>query len=112
VSVGRIGQSGADLQSLRLFVSGHNTANQNTNGFTASRVVAVESATGGVRGKVEPSPTRAPDYFQHGDLLRPSTTSPIEEAVTRKTALAAYRANLATVRAEDEAYRSLLDAVG
>lgn len=93
-------------------MSGHNIANQNSDDFTPGRVDASEIRTGGVLGKIEKRPGEAAQGYRDHEVVSLARTNPIEESVTRTSAVAAYRAQLAALRAEDEAYRSLLDAVG
>lgn len=98
-------RSGLDLEALRLAVSAHNVANVSTPVFQPSRVVAVETVGGGVRGQVE-TPARENGASGSEPL---SGTDLAEETVTQISALGAYRANMAVLRASDQALGSLLD---
>ena len=89
-----IAVSGLQVESARLSVSAHNTANLNTPGFKADQVYPVALADGGVR--VDVSSTGAP-------------TDLVAEVVQQITALVGYRANAAVLRTADEMLGTLLD---
>lgn len=103
-------RSGLDLEALRLAVSAHNVANVSTPGFRPSRVVAVETVGAGVRGQIY-TPARDDLAVGSEEGSLPSGTDLVEETITQISALGAYRANVAVVRASDQAIGFLLDVL-
>ncbi len=105
-----ISLTGLEVAQRRLEASANNVANINTPAFKASEVVGVALPTGGVRADVRP--TNDPASYApggNGGTILQSNTDPVREMVARTTAITSYRANVSTMRREDEAERSLLD---
>lgn len=96
-SISSIGSSGLQAAQLRLDASAHNVANMNTPNYRR-QVVAQEEAEGsaGVRASV----------------LRQQEAEAValeKEAVEQMSATYAFKANLQTIKAQDEMMGSLLD---
>lgn len=96
-SISSIGSSGLQAAQLRLDASANNVANMNTPGYRRE-VVAQEEASesAGVRATVQ----RAQDA--KGVALE-------QEAVEQMSATYAFKANLQTIKTQDEMMGSLLD---
>ena len=96
-SLGSIASSGLGAAQLRLDASANNVANMNTPGYRRE-VVAQEEApeSAGVRASVQREPQA------DGVALE-------EEAVEQMSATYAFKANLQTIKAQDEMMGSLLD---
>lgn len=103
-----IARSGMSLADKRLGVSAHNVANMNTDGFEASMVHARTSETGGVQGIVAPTGAPHPIWPQGGELVTGSNTDLLTETVNRIAAVAAYRANAAVFRIQDDLMETML----
>lgn len=96
-SISSIGNSGLQAAQLRLDASAHNVANMNTPNFRR-QVVAQEEAAGsaGVRATVQRT------QGAEGVALE-------QEAVEQMSATYAFKANLQTIKTQDEMMGSLLD---
>jgi len=100
--------SGLAFETKRLEVSANNVANVTTPGFVPSQVVGQEAPGGGVSGFVQP----LTGNFAFDPIFTealPSGTSLIQEAATQITALAAYKAQIAVFRTEDEILNSVVN---
>jgi flagellar basal-body rod protein FlgC len=106
-----IALSGLAAAGRRLDASAHDLANALTDGFTPLRVSQEEVAGGGVIATVERIDTGA-EVRAHAALAGLAGVDLAFEVVGQLRAASAYRANLATLRAADEAERSLLDVLG
>lgn len=95
-SLASIASSGLQAAQARLDASAHNTANMNTPGFRRLRAEPSEVAG---RGGVATAVQRAP---QEGVALE-------QEVVDQMTATYAFKANLQTIKTQDEMMGSLLD---
>ncbi len=115
--------SGATLSSLAaqvrsLAVSAANVANMRSADYVPQRVVQTSGPAGGVRGEAAPiSPPsilvydpRNPAADQDGLVALPNVSLE-EEFVVQIQAKLAYKANLAALKAQDEALGDLLDVV-
>ena len=87
--------SGLQGAAFRQGVIANNVANANTPGYAARSVVNAEAAGGGVRVAEA--------------ILVPAATNTNMEAAGSVLNVAAYKANAAVVRAEDELLGALLD---
>ncbi|MFT4241886.1 MAG: flagellar basal body protein [Acidovorax sp.] len=96
-SISSIGSSGLQAAQLRLNASANNVANMNTPGYRRE-VVAQEAAPGsaGVRATVQRQPQA------DGVALE-------EEAVEQMSATYAFKANLQTLKVQDQTLGALLD---
>ena len=109
-SASSIALSGLTAAGVRLDASAHNVANALTDGFVPLQVRQEEVASGGVRATVERDP--AAEARADATLTGLSTVNLAGEVVGQLRAATAYKANLATLRAADEAERSLMDVLG
>ena len=105
-----IASSGMRLESQRLAQSAANTANVETPGYTARRIVAASRAGGGVSG------TSVPTYGPRGlrvegggGVSEGSNTDLVEERVTQLSSVRAFQANVAVLRTADEVLGELVD---
>lgn len=96
-SISSIGSSGLQAAQLRLDASANNVANMNTQGYRRE-VVAQEAAadSAGVRATVQ----REQDA---------KAVALEQEAVEQMSATYAFKANLQTIKTQDEMMGSLLD---
>ena len=96
-SISSIGSSGLQAAQLRLDASANNVANMNTPGYRREVVAQEEAAeSAGVRATVQ----REQDV--KGVALA-------QEAVEQMSATYAFKANLQTIKTQDEMMGSLLD---
>ena len=96
-SISSIGSSGLQAAQLRLDASANNVANMNTPGYRREVVAQEEAAeSAGVRSTVQ----REQDA--KGVALE-------QEAVEQMSATYAFKANLQTIKTQDEMMGSLLD---
>ena len=96
-SISSIGSSGLQAAQLRLDASANNVANMNTPGYRREVVAQEEAAeSAGVRATVQ----REQDG--KGVALE-------QEAVEQMSATYAFKANLQTIKTQDEMMGSLLD---
>ena len=96
-SISSIGSSGLQTAQLRLDASANNVANMNTPGYRRQLVAQEEAAdSAGVRTTVQ----RAQEA--EGVALE-------KEAVEQMSATYAFKANLQTIKAQEEMMGSLLD---
>jgi flagellar basal body rod protein FlgC len=109
-SASGIAASGLQAAALALDVSANNVANALTEGFVPSHVAPADLDGGGVVGNVVKDPDPMAEVRADRALLTPSRTDLIQEMVTQARAAAVYRANLATLRADQE-MESLVDAL-
>src|ERR1700712_5162642 len=94
-----IASSGMRLESQRLAQSAANTANVETPGYTAQRIVAASRAGGGVRGTSVPTyGTRGVRVDADGSVSSGSNTDLIEETATQLSSVRAFQANVAVLR--------------
>ena len=108
--VSGISRSGLEVASRQLAVSANNVANVGTEGFVPSRVEQRELPGGGVAGDVQQVDPLA-EVRADRALLAPSRTDLAQEMVAQIKAATAYRASLASLRAEQETTGALLDTV-
>lgn len=96
-SISSIGSSGLQAAQLRLDASANNVANMNTPGYRRE-VVAQQEAKGsaGVTATIER------ESSEKGVALE-------QEAVEQMSATYAFKANLQTIKAQDQMMGSLLD---
>jgi flagellar basal-body rod protein FlgC len=113
-SAAAIAASGLAAAGLRLDASARNVANALSDGYAPVRVEARAAAGGGVEAAVvPPAPSegeRRADAALSGALL--SRVDLATEVTGQLSARRAFEANLAVLRAADEAERSLLDLLG
>lgn len=98
------------LESQRLAQSAANTANLETPGYAARRIVGVARVGGGVGGVS--MPTYAPSTVRvedGGGETQLSNTDLVEETVTQVSSLRAFQANVAVLRTADEMMGELVD---
>ena len=98
------------LETQRLAQSAANTANVETPDYSASRVVGVTQAGGGVSG------VSVPTYGPHamrveegGATTRLSNTDIVEEQATQLSSLRAFQANVTVLRTADEMLGELVN---
>jgi flagellar basal body rod protein FlgC len=108
-SVSAIAQSGLRAADVALAVSANDVANVETDGFVPARVEDRALAGGGVTADVRQDPLD--EVRADRALLAPSRTDLVQEALAQSNAVAAYRANLATLESADETDRATLDLV-
>ena len=95
-SLSSIGNSGLQAAQLRLDASAHNVANMNTPGFRRQVVEQTEApGSNGVQASVQRD-------GQVGSALE-------KDVVEQMSATYAFKANLQTIKAQDEMMGSLLD---
>jgi flagellar hook protein FlgE len=109
--VSGISRSGLEVASRQLAVSANNVANVGTEGFVPSRVEQRELPGGGVAGDVQQEVDPLAEVRADRALLAPSRTDLAQEMVAQIKAATAYRASLASLRAEQETTGALLDTV-
>jgi flagellar basal-body rod protein FlgC len=107
-----IAASGMRLETQRLEQSAANTANVETPGYEARRIVSMTLPSGGVTG------VSAATYGPHGKRLEDdgslsvqSNTDIASERVTQLSSLRAFQANVAVLRTSDELTRDLLHRI-
>lgn len=104
-----IASSGMRLESQRLTQSAANTANMETPGYAARRIVGVAQVGGGVAGvsmpTYAPSTSRVED---DGSVTELSNTDLVEETVNQASSLRAFQANVAVLRTADEMLGELI----
>jgi len=99
---------------FRQNVTANNVANVNTNNYQARQVVNVESSSGGVRvGEVraDQSPGAPVDILDISDEARSNVDLATEQTNTILNR-AQFQANAASIRAQDELLKSVLDLEG
>ncbi len=96
-SISSIGSSGLQAAQLRLDASANNVANMNTPGYRRE-VVAQQEA----KGSAGVSATIERESSEKGVALE-------QEAVEQMSATYAFKANLQTIKAQDQMMGSLLD---
>jgi len=105
-----IASSGMRLESQRLAQSAANTANVNTPGYEARRIVAASRRGGGVSGKSVPTYGARGQRAQADAGASPlSNTDVAEERVTQLSSARAFQANVAVLRTADEVLGELID---
>lgn len=110
-SVSAIGLSGLKVASTQLAVSANNVANALTDGFVPSTVAPEELRDGGVTATVQQEPDAMAEVRADRALLAPSRTDLAQEIVNQMKASRAYEANVASLRADSDTTRMLLDAL-
>lgn len=110
-STAGIAASGLQVAALALDVSANNVANALTEGFVPSHVEAADLDGGGAIGSVVRDQDPLAEVRADRALLAPSRTDLIQEMVTQSRAAAVYKANLATLRTDQELQRTLVDAL-
>jgi flagellar basal-body rod protein FlgC len=93
----------------KLAVAAHNTANINTDGFEAQRVVVDEVSSGGVKVNTIPIEKEPPVILRDGALVEPSNADIVTETIYRIEAIAAYKANAAVLRTVMETEESVIN---
>lgn len=114
-SIFAVAQSGLAVSALRLAASSSNVANALTRGFVPDVVEAEELPGGGVTGRVVKENNPAVEARIDAAALgygAGSGTDLATELVRQMAAAASYRANLASIRAEDEVLQSLVSSRG
>lgn len=94
-SISSIAQSGLNVASLGLQVAAHNVANVGTEGFTRQEVVRSTQASGGVGAAVRQAPQPGADLEQ--------------DLVSQLQLSYEFKANVLSLKAEDERLGTLLD---
>lgn len=106
--------SAISAESVRLQVSASNIANVSTDGYRAKRVTNEQTASGGVRPRIdEPAQPTGPVLV--GDDGRDRVLSNVDigsEMVTQVSAQRAFEANLAVLRVSQDMTKALLDTKG
>lgn len=97
-----IALSGLQVETQRVSVSAHNVANANTDGFTPSDVAAQEVPNGGVTGEVLPQRDVLAEARADRSIAEASQTDFATEIVSQVKAVAAYKANLAAIKTDNE----------
>jgi flagellar hook protein FlgE len=102
--------SGVQASARILEVSSHNTANAVTDGFVPLDTSLQALASGGVRVRV----TRGSGGPDAAEAMAPTGdgTDLVEEVKNQVVGVAAYRANLRSLRASDETEGVLVKMVG
>lgn len=122
-SASGIAQSGLMVASLAVDVSANNIANALSEDFTPSRVAASEVEGGGVTGRVVPdaeafeapaAPPQDPQAEVRADraLLVPNRVDLAQELVSQTRAAAVYKANLETLKTDQEMQATLVQMLG
>ncbi len=102
--------SGISAGLKRQEVSAHNTANLSTEGFKKDTVTQSEGSTGGVVVDIEKSTTPGPQWPRSdGTLSEGSNVDYAEEAVNQSLAALTLGANLAVLKATQQAEQSIID---
>ena len=105
-----ISLSGMSHASTLLSATANNGANLVSEGYQAKRVAATDVAGGGVRSQMSVDTTPGPILLsQEGTFSQASNVDLERETVSLLTSTHLYAANLAVLRAEDEAVGTLLD---
>jgi flagellar basal-body rod protein FlgC len=105
-----IASSGMRLETQRLAQSAANTANVETPGYEARRVVGVTREGGGVSGVNMPTYSpRAMRIEENGAQTELSNTDMVEETATQLSSLRAFQANAAVLRTADEVLGELVN---
>ena len=105
-----IASSGMRLESQRLAQSAANTANVETPGYTAQRIVGASRAGGGV--SAQSLPTYGPRGLRvesDGSVSETSNTDLVDEQVTQLSSLRAFQADVAVLRTGDEMLGELIN---
>jgi len=105
-SIFAIAQSGLRAAELRLGTSAHNVANALTEGFSPLAVESAEAPGGGVLARVVPASDPVVESRIDAAVLAGGDLA--TEVVSQAMAAAAFRANLASLRAADELVQSLV----
>ena len=104
-NVSAIASSGLRLESQRLAQSAANTANVDTPGYEARRVVGVSLEGGGVRGVSVPTYGRHAMRLEGEETSRAQTqrsgTDLVEEQVTQLSSVRAFQANVTVLSTAD-----------
>lgn len=101
--------SGLRDANLRMAVTANNVANGNTDGFVPDRVDSVSLSNGGVDSVITPGEP-SPDYTANNKP--PSQTDYATEGVKLALAKNAFQASIKAFKAQNEASKSIIDAVG
>jgi flagellar basal-body rod protein FlgC len=105
--------SGIRAFETKLDVSANNIANAQSDGFKKDRVQLTATATGGVSANVEkidtPGPLVGEDTPEGYLTVEKSNVELAEEIVNMQTAVYGVKANMMTLRAQDEMMGTLLD---
>ena len=105
-----IASSGMRLESQRLAQSAANTANVNTPGYEARRIVAASRLGGGVSGNSVPTyGPRGERVEADGSVTQLSNTDLVDEQVTQLSSVRAFQANVTVLRTADEMLGELID---
>jgi len=107
-----IAASGLQVAGVTLDVSANNVANSLTDGFVPSHVEPADLDGGGAVAQVVREPDPMGEVRADRALLAPSRTDLVQEMVTQARAAAVYKANLATLRTDQEMEGSLVAALG
>ena len=102
-----VAQSGLQISSLRLATSAHNVANALTEPFVPGRVEVEAVEGGGVTGRVAQGDPRFEAQVDRL-IVSLSGTDLAQEMVNQSLAATSFLANLATLRAADEMFSSLV----
>lgn len=103
--------SALNAAGKKLGNSAHNVANNNTDGFKASRVLLSEESSGGVTAKVNTvSASQTPQQQPYGaETIEFSNVDMGKEMVEMITASHLYKSNLKTLETAGEMQKTLLD---
>lgn len=105
-----LASSGLRLETQRLAQSAANTANVETPGYEARRIVAASQIGGGVRGHSEPTyAPHAARVEEDGSVTELSNTDLVEERVTQLSSARSFQANVAVLRTADTLLGELID---
>lgn len=114
-STSGIAQSGLQVAAMAVDVSANNVANALTEDFVPSRVVPADVEGGGVRADVErlDEPVKPPDdplaeVRADRALLVPNRVDLAQEMVSQSRAAAVYKANLQSLRTDQEMQATLM----
>ncbi|NOY84952.1 MAG: flagellar biosynthesis protein FlgC [Nitrospirae bacterium] len=103
-------QSGISAGLKRQEVSANNVANISTEGFKKDTIVQNEGSTGGVVVQIEKSSIPGPQFPEaDGSLIEGSNVDLAEEAVNQSIAATTFGANLAALKATQQAEKSIID---
>ncbi len=93
----------------------HNIANGQTEGFKRTRVLPVESLSGGITVTLDKDVRSGPQFFSKVDPSRLREGSNVdlgEEIISNLQAVNQIETNIASVRIQDKVLGSLLDITG
>lgn len=111
----QIALTGMQATSRMVGVSAHNIANIPTEGFKRMRAIPEEQGAGGVRITVEQDPTTGPTHFlssEDGAAIGEGANVDLTEELTHTLqATQLFKANVASLGAQDKTLGTLLDII-